>query len=255
MTSLHRNTVTSAAVFFALCTATLACGPGGGGRPSYPSYSTYPSYPSDYTSNSSSSYIVPASMTQPVPVTPVSPKLATTTSLKPETPAAPQGRIKVLPATATPAAKIHLTSPVADDAKVKVVQVAKVESKAEPKTNEADAAKVLDAVTPAKEERAETSKIADALKGLVGPWMAVSRHGDGELSTVELLLNDNGWAKLTVPGADGKPSTTTRKIEFENNEIKLTGGKTDVLLGKLVEFDSRQMVLERSGSQVTFVRP
>ena len=85
--------------------------------------------------------------------------------------------------------------------------------------------------------------------------MAVSRHGDGELSTVELQLDDHGWAKLTVPGADGKPSTTTRKVEFENNELKLTGADADVILGKLVAFNSRQMVLERSGGQVTFVRP
>jgi hypothetical protein len=254
MTSLHRNTVTSAAAFFAICTATLACGPGGGGRPvpSYPSYPTYPTYPSDYSSNSSNGYIVPASMTQTVPVTPISPNLTTTTTLKPVTPTAPQARIKVLPANAAPAARIQLTSPVADEAKAKVVQVAKVESKPGPKVNEADAATVLDTLTPAKEA---SSKIADALKGLVGPWMAVSRQGDGELSTVELLLNDNGWAKLTIPGADGKPSTTTRKVEFENNEIKLTGGDADVLLGKLVESNSRQMVLERSGSQVTFVRP
>lgn len=255
MTSLPRNTVTSVAAFFAICTATLACGPGGRSVPSYPTYPTYPTYPADYSANSSSSYIVPASMTQTVPVTPAPVNLKPISTLKPVTPAAPQARIKVLSANPTPAAQIHLSLPVADAANVKAVQVAKVEAKPEPKTNEADAAKVLDTVTPAKEDKAEPSKIADALKGLVGPWMAVSRHGDGELSTVELLLNDNGWAKLTVPGADGKPSTTTRKIEFENNEIKLTGGKSDVLLGKLVEFDSRQMVLERSGSQVTFVRP
>ena len=85
--------------------------------------------------------------------------------------------------------------------------------------------------------------------------MAVSRQGNGELSTVELQLDDNGWAKLTIPGADGKPSTTTRKVEFENSELKLTGAEADVMLGKLVEFNARQMVLERSGGQVTFVRP
>lgn len=221
-------------------------GGGGGTFPSYPTYPTYPSNPSDYSSNN---YVVPASMTQTVPVTP---NLHPATTSKPATPIAPQARITVLPTSAAPKARIQLTAPVADEAKLKVVQVAKVEAKPEPKTDEADAAQVLDTLTPAKEE---SSKIADALKGLVGPWMAVSRQGDGELSTVELLLNDNGWAKLTVPGADGKPSTTTRKVEFQNNEIKLTGGDADVLLGKLVEFDSRQMVLERSGGQVTFVRP
>ena len=98
-------------------------------------------------------------------------------------------------------------------------------------------------------------EISEGLKGLVGTWMAVSRQGDGELSTVELQLNDNGWAKLTVPGSDGKSSTTTRKAELDNNELKLTGGDAEISLGKLVDFNSRQMILERSGSQVTFVRP
>ena len=75
------------------------------------------------------------------------------------------------------------------------------------------------------------------------------------MSAVELQLDDHGWAKLTVPGSDGKSSTTTRKAELENNELKLTGGDAEIMLGKLVDFNSRQMVLERSGSQVTFVRP
>lgn len=251
MTSLIRNTAISAAAYTMICTTVLACGTGGGGRPvpSYPSYPTYPTYPSDYSSGSN---VVPASMTTTIPATTVSANLKSTTTLKPVTSSVPQAHIKVLPANDAPAARIQVASPVAAVTNVKPEQVAKVEPKVEPKTNEADASKALESLTPAKEE---SSKIADALKGLVGPWMAVSRQGDGELSTVELLLNDNGWAKLTVPGSDGKPSTTTRKVEFANNELKLTGGDADVLLGKLVEFNSRQMVLERSGGQVTFVRP
>ncbi len=110
-------------------------------------------------------------------------------------------------------------------------------------------------VAKAVGEAGESEKINSALEGLVGTWTAVARHGDGELTTVELQLDDRGWAKLTVPGADGKPSTIKRKVELNNKELKLTGGDAELLLGKLVDVNSRQMVLERSGGQVTFVRP
>ncbi len=116
------------------------------------------------------------------------------------------------------------------------------------------ASKPSDAIAAASAKE-DKSTIAEGLKDLVGTWMAVARHGDGELTTVELQLDSRGWAKLTVPGADGTPSTTTHRVEFENREIKLTGTDADLNLGKLVEFNSRQMVLDRADGQVTFVRP
>lgn len=250
MTHSTRLALTSTASFFALCVTAAACGPGGGSRPNpyvQPRYSS--PYQTPYATTTS----------------PVSP-LLTQQLQKPVTPAVPKAHISVVSTETTsgasnsPVGRIQLASATTEP-KTKAEEVAKPEAKVEPKTGDlaktpaaegADPAKMLEGLMPSKDE---TSKIADSLKSLVGPWMAVSRQGDGELSTVELLLNDNGWAKLTVPGADGKPSTSTRKIEFENNELKLTGGDADVLLGKLVEFDSRQMVLERQGGQVTFVRP
>jgi hypothetical protein len=102
----------------------------------------------------------------------------------------------------------------------------------------------------AEESTAIDSKIA----GLVGTWKAVARKGDGELTTVELHLDNRGWAELTVPGNDGKPSTTKSRVNLENEELKLTGSDKVVSLGKLVEFNKRQMVLDRAEGQVTFVR-
>jgi hypothetical protein len=99
------------------------------------------------------------------------------------------------------------------------------------------------------------STVSDALQGLVGTWKAVARRGDGELTTVELRLDDRGWAELTVPGADGKPSTIKRRAELKGDELKLTGPDAELLLGQLIDVNSRQMVLARSGGQVTFVRP
>src|SRR5205085_6476361 len=101
-------------------------------------------------------------------------------------------------------------------------------TKPAPSTADKDLSAALNSTAPLK----EASKIADKLKGLVGTWMAVSRQSDGALSTVELRLDDNGWGKLTVPGPNGNKSTTTRKIDFENDELKLIGDSGAISLGK-----------------------
>ena len=82
----------------------------------------------------------------------------------------------------------------------------------------------------------------------------VARRGDGELTTIELQLDNRGWAELTVPGADGKPTTIKRRAQLDDKELKLKGPEEDLLLGKLIDSTSRQLVLERAGGQVTFVR-
>ena len=249
MKSSMINVLTSAAAFFALCATVAACGHGSYYSNSYQSYPSYSSYPSQY-STAPSQYPTAPPQHSTANTAPVGPVTSNLTS--PVTPSAPQAHITVVPTTDAPAGNLQIASPgPSESANGTIHEVPSTESKATAKTD-ADASKALDATTAVK---VETSKIADAIKGLVGTWMAVSRHGDGELSTVELQLDDSGWAKLTVPGADGKPSTTTRKVEFENNELKLTGADADVILGKLVAFNARQMVLERSGGQVTFVRP
>jgi len=153
------------------------------------------------------------------------------------------GTLHVVPDTDT--TTVPKTSPTVDPALTKPIE-ATVSTKAAPK---------VDATAAAPKE--DDSKIADELKGLVGTWMAVARHGDGELTTVELQLDSKGWAKLTVPGTSGTPSTITRRVELneENKELKLTSPEGALALGKLVEFNSRQFVLDRDGGQVTFVRP
>jgi hypothetical protein len=100
----------------------------------------------------------------------------------------------------------------------------------------------------------EPTAIDSQIAGLVGTWKAVARQSDGELTTVELHLDNRGWAELTVPGSDGKPSTTKSRVNLENEELKLKGSDKVVSLGKLVEFNARQMVLERAEGQMTFVR-
>ena len=237
----------SSATCFALVSTAFACPSGGGGGGGYRSNSSYNSYPSQYSSstNRTSTSQIASTSVKPRPVVTVA---ATT-------PVAPTARITTVTESA-PAGRLQIASPVVAEtvAKTEAVEVAKPTAS----TNE-----VLASTKAAIEEKLASldkveetpEEISEGLKGLVGTWMAVSRQGDGELSTVELQLNDNGWAKLTVPGSDGKSSTTTRKAELDNNELKLTGGDAEISLGKLVDFNSRQMILERSGSQVTFVRP
>jgi len=234
--------LTSSVTSLALCATAAACGPGGGGgggyRPNPYPYSNNV-YPSQY---SAANRGLTTNKIAPVTVKPQ--QVATTAATVPAVPqarittvsdSAPVGRLQIAPAVDTTAKTTVATKPEEISASTK----AAIEEK----------------LAALKTDGESSTSISEALKGLTGTWMAVSRQGDGELSTVELQLDDHGWAKLTVPGSDGKSSTTTRKAELENNELKLTGGDADIMLGKLVEFNSRQMVLERSGSQVTFVRP
>ncbi len=206
-----------------------ACGPSSYGRSNacYSNTSPYPPYPT-------------ATMSPFAPVAGVSSNFAGATP-----PSFSQSHLTVVPTTSesttSTSASLHVVS------EVQNTVISKPALKVNPATS--------NAATASAAANAVSSTIADGLKGLVGTWMAVARHGDGELTTIELQLDKSGWAKLTVPGADGKPSTITRQVEFNNDEIKLTGADADLALGKLVESSSRQFVLDRADGQVTFVRP
>jgi hypothetical protein len=177
-------------------------------------------------------------------------------------PSSPQSRLTVVPSTLSTAVSSAPTGTIANTENVgslhivpdaDTTTVPKTSPKVDPSLTKPVDATVSTKAAPAPKE--DESRIADELKGLVGTWMAVARHGDGELTTVELQLDSKGWAKLTVPGANGTPSTITRRVELNDKELKLTGPEGALALGKLVEFNSRQLVLDRDGGQVTFVRP
>ena len=233
MNATIKNVLKSSIAFSALCSSVVACGPGGGGG----GYNSNNSYRS---SNVQRPFVTarPAVQTQ------------TASALQSTTPVAPVARISEVSATEPPVAKIQLASAVEEKPAVKPEV-----KKPEPPKDDSELKNTLDAINGGSDEVADKSPISDAMKGLVGTWMAVARQGEGELSTIELQLDDNGTAKLTVPGKDGKNNTTTRKVNFDNKELKLIGGDSDITLGKLVEFDARQMVLDRDGRQMTFVRP
>jgi hypothetical protein len=249
--------LTSSAAFFALCASAVACNDSGS--------ATYPGYPIQPPATAAP-FLGPTST---APVTTLNPAAAgaraaalrsTTAKLKPtatgrvsvisstssdtsSTSGVPSARVRVVPAGGTnskPASTAHVTV------------VSTTDTVAPPKPAADTLAKSLDTLDTVKDD---SSKLPDAIKGLAGDWMAVAQQGEGELSTVELQMDDHGWAKLTIPGADGKPSTTTRKVELKDDQLTLTNKSGSVSLGKLVSADSRQMVLERETGLVTFVRP
>jgi hypothetical protein len=264
------NVLKSSAVFSALCSSVFACGPGGGGYGGYGG--GYGGYGGGYSSNyypTSDYSSTPAPVVQrPVPVVKTK-KVVARPAVKTQAPAA---KLQVAKTPAIPVARIS-AAPAEDDAPVGNLRLApavaddEIEEKPavlNPEISKPEPPKVADdsevkEVEPADlgdsdEQVADESPISDAMKGLLGTWRAVSRQGEGSLATIELQLNDNGTAQLTTPGKDGKTSTTTRKANFDNQELKLVGGDKDISLGKLVESDARQMVLDRGGRQVTFVR-
>jgi hypothetical protein len=170
-------------------------------------------------------------------------------------PAAPQARMTVVDASSPLQSPANAAKSSAPTARLTVV------TDEAPRANSAakgsDASKSVETTigdaTPSLDDGAAT--MSDALKDLVGTWKAVARRGDGELTTVELRLDDRGWAELTVPDAEGKPSTIKRRAELKGDELKLTGPDAELLLGQLIDVNGRQMVLARAGGQVTFVRP
>jgi len=166
-------------------------------------------------------------------------------------PAAPQARISIVDAMPQALAAQGRGTAAVPASRVTIVPETLSET---PKTSAVAKSDTVEGKEPTTDE-AEATEIDPALKGLVGTWMAVARHGDGELTTVELQLDDRGWAKLTVPGADGKPSSIKRRVELDEKELKLTGPDANMSLGKLIEFNSRQMVLASAEGQMTFVRP
>jgi hypothetical protein len=254
--------------------AVVACGPGGGGYGGYGG--GYGGYSDGYSSGDSSDYYsssdyssTPAHVVKrPAPVVTTKKVVAARPAVKTQAPVAklqptkipavPVARISEVPAEDdAPVGNLRLAPAVADDEiEVKPAVLKPEVSKPEP-PKVADDSEVKEVETAniddSKTEVAEESPISDAMKGLLGTWRAVSRQGEGSLATIELQLNDNGTAQLTTPGKDGKTSTTTRKANFDNQELKLVGGDKDITLGKLVESDARQMVLDRGGRQVTFV--
>ena len=168
-------------------------------------------------------------------------------------PAAPAARIRAVD-TSLPGSRA--TNPSGPKARLTVVS----DAVAPPKQDDSKLAKTLNSIESKSDEAvadvsAAEEEIDPALKGLVGRWLAVARHGDGELTTVELQLDDRGWAQLTVPGADGKPSTLERRVKLEDDVLKLSGPEAELVLGRLIESNSRQLVLARNDNQVTFVRP
>jgi hypothetical protein len=233
MNATIKNVLKSSIAFSALCSSVVACGPGGGGGGGYNPNNSY-----------RSSNLQRPVFIRPAVQTPTASGLQSTTSV------APVARISEVTATEAPVAKIQLASAVEEKPVVKPEV-----KKPEPPKDDSELKNTLDAINGGSDEVAQKSPISDAMKGLVGTWMAVARQGEGELSTIELQLDDNGTAKLTVPGKDGTTKTTTRKVNFDNKELKLIGGDSDITLGKLVEFDARQLVLDRDGRQMTFVRP
>jgi hypothetical protein len=149
-------------------------------------------------------------------------------------------------AAATPTARIR----VVDDAFISKTTIDSPQDTEPEGANDDAEAAVIAAITPE-----ESTAIDPALSKLIGTWKAVARHGDGELTTVELQLDDRGWAKFTVPSAEGESTTIKRRAELNGEELKLTGPDANLLLGTLIEVTDRQMVLARAEGKLTFVRP
>lgn len=89
---------------------------------------------------------------------------------------------------------------------------------------------------------------------IFGTWSIAGTDRAGKLITAELQLDASGGAKLAIPDADGKPVTTKHQLAIEKQSLKLIGAHKDVLIGKVVEVNERQMVIDGKDGPMTFIR-
>ena len=98
------------------------------------------------------------------------------------------------------------------------------------------------------------SPVPNDLQPLLGLWEAVTRDANGELNRILLDLRADGTAEMQVPSAGGGQVTIEREFAVEEGVFKLTG-ETDIILGNVLEAESDKVVLDRSGAEITFLRP
>ncbi len=89
----------------------------------------------------------------------------------------------------------------------------------------------------------------------MGTWRAIARGRDGELATVDLLFDKGGWATLTLSDTNDQRSNVQQRVAIQGDQLKLGDAGGNQSLGSLVEVTDRQMVIERDGGTITFVRP
>lgn len=111
------------------------------------------------------------------------------------------------------------------------------------------------APTEATIAESKTGQLDAVLAPLVGLWKAVAKDAEGQLTTIELKLDANGWATLVMPTEDGGKTSVERRVAVENGELKLSNESSTVTLGKLASADANRLTLERDNGQITFVRP
>jgi hypothetical protein len=109
-------------------------------------------------------------------------------------------------------------------------------------------------VTAAKVAAQQQPAVDPALKPLLGIWKAVARDADGKVQTVLMNLESDGYATVSVPDGEGR-TTVRKKFSIDDGRLVLSDGNALTELGKVVSATADRVVLDRDGSQVTFLRP
>lgn len=113
---------------------------------------------------------------------------------------------------------------------------------------------LFDDVVAGIDEGRENSKVPNELQPLIGLWEAATMNANGEVNRILLNLNGDGTAEMTVPSAGCGQVSIEREFAVEEGVFKLTG-ETDLILGEVLEAGPEKVVLNRTGSKITFLRP
>ncbi|MGH7127675.1 MAG: hypothetical protein ACREIV_03840, partial [Planctomycetaceae bacterium] len=109
------------------------------------------------------------------------------------------------------------------------------------------------AVVPAA--AAPAPAVNPELLPIMGLWETVTVDETGRENTLRVNLEPTGDATVTVDAAGIGPVTLKRKFAVQDGNFNLIDGQDVLTLGKVVSANKDQVVMERDGAQLTFVRP
>ena len=97
--------------------------------------------------------------------------------------------------------------------------------------------------------------VPEELRAILGLWESKSTDAEGQVSSIELNLQETGDATLTVQAAGISPVSVTRKFAVNDGLFTLGDGEGKLTLGKVVSADADQVVLDAAAGRLTLTRP
>lgn len=93
-----------------------------------------------------------------------------------------------------------------------------------------------------------------ALLPLVGDWEAEIAGPNAAPQRILLSIRANGMASISIPTSGQGSTTLSRRMVFQDGMLSLEDGGQSMSLGRLMQADANQLILERSSGRLNFAR-